>query len=130
MIIQNGILNAERYVEEILNEHLGPFMARIYRDGILMDDNARPRTAGIVNEHLGEVGIELMQWPARSPDLSLIEPAWDELERCLKHRNSPPITLPELRQALVEEWGAIPQNWLRNLVFSMPNHLKGARRAR
>lgn len=104
-------------------------MAGMDRDGILIHDNSRPHTAGIVNEYLGEVGIELMQWPARSPDLNHIEHAWDELEGCIKRRNSPPITLPELRQALVEEWEVIPQNWLRSLVYRVPNRLEGAGRA-
>ncbi|CAB3255379.1 unnamed protein product [Arctia plantaginis] len=62
VLIQNGTLNAERYVEEILNEHVGPFMARMDRHGILMHDNARPHTARIVHDYLEEVGIELMQW--------------------------------------------------------------------
>lgn len=130
VLIQNGTLNAERYVEEILNEHVGPFMARMDRHGILMHDNARPHTARIVHDYLEEVGIELMQWPARSPDLNPIEHAWDELQRCVKGRNPPPITLPELIQALVEEWEGIPQHRLRNLVYSMPNRLEAVRRAR
>ncbi|CAB3230083.1 unnamed protein product [Arctia plantaginis] len=99
VLIQNGTLNAERYAEEILNEHVGPFMARMDRHGILMHDNARPHTARIVHDYLEEVGIELMQWPARSPDLNPIEHAWDELQRCVKGRNPPLITLPELKQA-------------------------------
>lgn len=91
--IQNGTLNAERYVEEILNEHVGPFMARMDRHGILMHDNARPHTARIVHDYLEEVGIELMQWPVRSPDLRVNKPTartswWAGLNACyfIRHR--------------------------------------------
>lgn len=130
VLIENGTLNSERYVREILNEHVGPFMARMDRDAIFMQDNARPHTARMVYDYLEEVGIVRMEWPSRSPDLNPIEHAWDELERCVKRRSPPPITLQELKQALMEEWENIPQHRLRNLVCSMPNRLTAVRRAR
>ncbi|GFX90208.1 hypothetical protein TNCV_2449831 [Trichonephila clavipes] len=34
-----------------------------------MDDNARPHLAVIVEEYLKGLGLERMEWPARSPDL-------------------------------------------------------------
>lgn len=56
VLIENGTLNAERFMQEILNEHVGPFMIRMDRVGILMHDNARPHTARIVHNYLDEVG--------------------------------------------------------------------------
>jgi hypothetical protein len=46
-------------------------------------------------------------WPALSPDLSPIEHLWDELGRRVRHRQNPPETLQELRDALVHEWNNI-----------------------
>lgn len=123
VLIENGTLNAERYVEEILNEHVGPFMSSMGENTIFMHDNARPHTARIVNDYLQEVGINPMEWPARSPDINPIEHAWDELGRSVRQRNTPPITLRELKNALIEEWENIPQHRLRNLVYSMPNRM-------
>lgn len=130
VLIENGTLTARRYVEEILNEYVGPFMANMGENPVFMHDNARPHTAAIVTDYLQEVGITRMEWPARSPDLNPIEHAWDELGRRVKRRIPPPITLRELKLALVEEWGNIPQNRLRNLVYSMPNRITSILRSR
>ncbi|GFV37015.1 uncharacterized protein TNCV_2381621 [Trichonephila clavipes] len=40
---------------------------------ILMDNNARPHTALLVDEFLESEDINRMDWPSRSPDLSPIE---------------------------------------------------------
>ena len=47
----------------------------------MMDDNARPHRARVVNQYLEQEGIERMNWPARSPDLNPIEHAKDMLQR-------------------------------------------------
>jgi transposase len=50
-----------------------------------------------------------------SPDLSPIEHLWDELGRRVRHRQNPPETLQELRDALVHEWNNIPQAFIQRL---------------
>lgn len=130
VIIENGSLTSVRYVEEILNDHVGPFMVNLGEDAIFMHDNARPHTGRIVNDYLQEMNITRMEWPARSPDINPIEHVWDELGRCVKQRNPPPITLRELKIALTEEWENIPQNRIRNLVYSMPNRVNAVMEAR
>lgn len=127
--IENGNLTAVRYIIEILNEHAGPFLANMGDNAVFMHDNARAHTAQVVNEYLQDVGIHKMEWPARSPDLNPIEHAWDELDRRVRNRVPPPITLRDLKYALIEEWENIPQHMLRNLVFSMPNRVEAVLRA-
>ena len=65
------------------------------------------------------MGIEILEWPANSPDLNVIEHLWDELIRRVQKRPRQPQTLRELREALLEEWNHIPQDVIRKLVESM-----------
>ncbi|CAJ0921296.1 unnamed protein product, partial [Ranitomeya imitator] len=48
-----------------------------------MQDNARPHVAGVCQQFLQDEGIEAMDWPARSPDLNLIEHIWDIMSRTI-----------------------------------------------
>jgi hypothetical protein len=40
----------------------------------------------------------------------------DELGRHILHRQNPPETLQELRDALVDEWNNIPQAFIQRLI--------------
>ena len=60
--------------------------------------------------------IRVLPWPALSPNLSPIEYVWDELGRSVRHRQIPPETLQELRDALVDEWNNIPQAFIQRLI--------------
>jgi len=73
---------------------------------------------------LSEFGVEELDWPAQSPDLNPIEHLWDELVRKLRARPSRPTSLPDLTNALLEEWSKIPINTLLNLVESLPREVE------
>ena len=48
-----------------------------------------------------------------------IEHLWDELGRRILHRQNPPETLQELRDALVHEWNNITEAFFQRLIGSM-----------
>ena len=73
---------------------------------------------------MSEFGVEELDWPAVSPDLNLIEHLWDELERRLRARPSHPTSVPDLTNALLEEWSNIPIDTLLNLVDSLPTRVE------
>ncbi|UYV74764.1 hypothetical protein LAZ67_12000855 [Cordylochernes scorpioides] len=114
-----GTLTAQRYRDETLEPYLRPYRDQIGHNLILMDDNARPHRARLVNEYLQSENIRRMDWPARSPDLNPIEHVWDALGRRIGARHPSPRTLVELRTALLEEWGLLPLDLLQSLVNSM-----------
>jgi len=60
----------------------------------------------------------------QSPDLTMIEHLWDELERRLRARPSRPTSVHDLTDAILEEWSRIPMNTLLNLVESLPRRVE------
>lgn len=130
IFVENGAMNAHRYVEDILQDVVVPYSHFIGNDFVLMHDNARPHTARLVTEYLEAVGVRTLNWPACSPDLNPIEHLWDELQRRIRRRPNLPETLHELRIALQEEFEAIPQNLVVNLINSVPQRILEVIRAR
>ena len=63
--------------------------------------------------------VEVLPWPAYSPDLSPIEHLWDQLGRRLANRHLKPGNKQQLVAALQEEWANIPQDSIRRLIRSM-----------
>ncbi|GFV37497.1 transposable element Tcb2 transposase [Trichonephila clavipes] len=93
-VFHGGTVTGLRYRDEILDPYVRPYATAIGNDFILMDDNARPHRAGIVEEYLEDHGLERMEWPARSPDLNPI------VFRTILAENPPPRSLHGLKQGL------------------------------
>ncbi|GFV65705.1 transposable element Tcb2 transposase [Trichonephila clavipes] len=124
-VFHGGTVTGLRYRDEILDPYaVRPYAAAIGNDFILMDDNARPHRAGIVEEYLEDHGLERMEYPARSPDLNLIEHLWDYLGREVAALNPPPRSLHELKQGLLCVWSSLPIPVSDNLINSMGNRCR------
>ncbi|GFV81986.1 DDE_3 domain-containing protein [Trichonephila clavipes] len=120
-VFHGGTVTGLRYRDEILDPYVHPYAAAIGNDFILMDDNARPHRARIVEEYLEDHGLERMEWTARSPDLNPIEHLWDYLDREVAALNPPPRSLHELKQGLLCVWSSLPIPVTDNLINSMGN---------
>ncbi|GFT60858.1 transposable element Tcb1 transposase [Trichonephila clavipes] len=70
-IFKRGSVTAVRY--EVLEPVVRLYAAAVGPTFVLMDDNARPHRADIVDIYLESEGIARMAWPAFSPDLNHIE---------------------------------------------------------
>ncbi|GFT44110.1 transposable element Tcb2 transposase [Trichonephila clavipes] len=80
LIVMRGTLTGQRYVDDILRTHVGPFLNGL-PGAIFQQDNARPHTARVVQDFLRH--FQTLPLPARSPDLSPVEHVWDQLKsRC------------------------------------------------
>ena len=89
-----------------------------------MDDNATAHRAKIVIQYLEVQGVERIYWPARSPDINLIEHAWEMLQRHVCARQHKPATRNERAAALIEEWGLIPQRDMKKLIRSFQTRVR------
>ncbi len=75
----DGILNAQRYRDEILRPIVVPFIHDHHL--MLQHDNAQPHVARICTQFLKAENIPVPTWPTYSPDMSPIEHVWDALIR-------------------------------------------------
>jgi hypothetical protein len=73
---------------------------------------------GFKSGDLAGQGIEVMPWPARSPDLTPIENLWVWIDRKLQEK--PINNLGELKQAIHEAWLNVPTDLCLKLIESMP----------
>ena len=130
LTVPEGNVNAVVY-RDILETQCLPYARRVYGNNFqLQDDNARPHRALLVREFLDAEDVQQMPWPACSPDMNPIEHAWDALGRAINGRNIIPQTLQQLAQALTEEWDALPQESINNLVDSMTRRVDALIRVR
>lgn len=127
---RGGGLTADRYITNILLDHVVPYAGFVGENFVLMHDNARCHTSRVTQQFLNEVNVQVMSWPALSPDINPIEHLWDQLKRRVRSRNPVPTTINELRVALLEEWDGIPQDIIKKLIRSMKNRLQAMIRAR
>ncbi|GFS87624.1 transposable element Tcb2 transposase [Trichonephila clavipes] len=70
LIVMRGTLSGQRYVDDILKPHVGPFLKGL-PGTIFQQDNARPHTAKVAQDFLRH--FQTLPWLARSPELSPVE---------------------------------------------------------
>ncbi|CAH1957897.1 unnamed protein product [Acanthoscelides obtectus] len=122
LIFIRGNLNAQRYIHEVLEPHLLPYLDTL-ADPTFQQDNAPPHVARVTIDFFQHNDVTLLTWPPRSPDLSPIEHVWDMMGRRLLNLQRPPQTLEALREELMVAWNEIPQEDIDHLIRSMPRRV-------
>jgi len=88
---------------------------------IFQQDGASIHTTTSVYDYFAKRGIEVLPWPAKSPDLSLIESVWSRLKDKLKRSY-------ETREELVEDiqrcWNNIETEYIANLYQGMKRRIQ------
>ncbi|GFU42167.1 transposable element Tc1 transposase [Trichonephila clavipes] len=113
LIVMRGTLTGQRYVDDILRPHVGPFLNSL-PGAIFQDDNSRPHTARVAQDFLRH--FQTLPWPTRSPDLSPVVHVWDQLKRQMPSCHS----VHDLQLAVQDLWAHLPQDNIRCLKHSMP----------
>jgi hypothetical protein len=119
LVVPAGNLTGMRYRNEIIQPYVIPFIQAQANNVTFQQDNARPHVARVVRDYLTQKNVDLLPWPAVSPDFSPIEQVWDEMEQRLRHLPNQPVTLAEMGPTLICIWNNIPQAFFNNLVRSM-----------
>ena len=85
---------------------------------LFQQDNARAHSARVTMDFFNQNGVQVLPWPAFSPDLNPIEHHRDQLGKRVYSRRHPPINRQQLAMALQEEWD-ITQDQIQRLIRSM-----------
>ena len=121
LIVVQGNLNAQGYINQILQPEAVPFLLR-HGPATLMHDNARPHVARMCQQFLNRNNVNVLPWPAVSPDMNPIEHIRDYFGRKVRARGNVH-NLRDLENALIQEWNNFPNVVIRRYVTSMRGRL-------
>lgn len=113
----HGKMNSIKYVDLLLSNDVFIDIEKNFgKNYIFQQDNAPPHKSRYTMGVLSDIVPEVLDWPAKSPDLSPIEQLWHFLKGKLagvKFKDQ-----DELFDRLVKEWNDIPTSVINNIYSS------------
>ena len=100
------------------------------RNFVYVQDNAPPHTARDTVAFSNQQDVEVMDWPARTPDMNPIEHVCDQMSVWIRDMDDPPSTIAELNNAVRQARATVRPGRVRTLVESMPRRARALLAAR
>ena len=128
----DGKMDGELY-EAILEDELMntlDYYDQNLEDIIFQHDNDSKHTCKRVKKWIQDCGMEVLDWPAQSPDLNPIEHLWHYLKRRLMEYEDQAGGINELWRRTEVEWEKIPKEECQKLIESMPRRIAAVIRAK
>ena len=115
----NGTLDSNKYCQ-LLMKCLLPFASEeCPTNWIFQQDNASCHSSNFTKQFLFDSEVDVLPWPARSPDLNIIENLWGILARAVYKDNKQFGSKQELKEAIQKAWNNIPITTIHNLYDFM-----------
>lgn len=119
----DGRMNSGKYID-MLDTELISFTDEVMDgDFVFQQDNASIHVSRQTRAWFLEKEIDLLDWPACSPDLNPIENLWGILARRVYANGRQFDTVAQLYVAVCNAWRDIPQSIIDNLINSMPKRV-------
>jgi transposase len=127
-----GNMNADLYCQILHDElmdsldyyNLNP------ADVIFQQDNNLKHTSKLAKACTAELSLQILEWPAQSPDLNPIEHLWEHLKCQLNAWLTRPSGMLELWERVKKEWEAIDKKVILDLIDSMPSWVEAVQKAK
>jgi transposase len=128
----DGRMDSDLYcsiLEDELQQSI-KFFKKKRKDTLFQQDNDPKHKSNKATSWFKDHKIQVMDWPAQSPDLNPIEHLWVHLKRQLAAYSTPPSGINELWERTQREWEAIDTAVVQNLIESMPRRVEEVIRAK
>ena len=118
LVFVEGRMNSNAYLA-MLEANLIPFLRKYRRIQFkFQQDNASIHVSSASKQWFIAKKIDLLDWPAKSPDLNIIENVWSILARDVYDNSRQFDSVSQLRTAIEEAWGRLSVERLKKLYDS------------
>lgn len=123
LVVVSNNMNTEEYLR-ILDVQLLAYCAPLGGNNfIFQQDGASCHTSRAAKKWFEERNINVLEWPANSPDLNIIENVWSYLVRKVYENGRQYNSFAELEDNIYAAWDSIDPDYLKKLVASMPDRM-------
>jgi hypothetical protein len=123
LVFLSGRMNRWRYIELLENELLPIGSSLGGKKWIFQQDNASIHSAYDTLDWLKANKVEVLDWPANSPDLNITENVWGKLVRDVYENGRQFSSIQDLKEQILRSWEKLMTKDLQVLVKSMPHRI-------
>jgi hypothetical protein len=128
----DGRMNATQYCQILQESFLGTLSDYSLDPSsiVFQQDHDLKHTSARATNWFADNDIKILRWAPSSPDINIIEHAWDQLDRQVRRREVLPTNNNELWDALQEEWANLDMAYINRLYDSLPDRVQTLHKAK